>query len=456
MRWPWFLLGSTARYTEQAVTDVRIFGGNAATSQAGRPAAAILAGGLSSRLGEDKIVASLGGVTVLEWQRDRLLPLFPSVFVVTKDPSWLSWAGIPVVADALRVSASAVGVYTAVLAAPGDRVLCLACDMPFVPERLLVALAERSAGYDVLVPRHGDHLEPLCAVYSRTVLPPLEAQLARGANRIDLLYAHVRTAYFDLDDGAFGDPAQLFLNVNTPEELARARIQAGGMREAGLESRVASFIRRVPVPVISFVGKKKSGKTSVLVKVVEELVARGHRIAALKHHPHELEVDIPGTDSHRLKKAGAAVAELCGRRDYCITAQASVVLGLEEHIRRLPEPVDMVVTEGFKSDNAPKIEVSRRARSQELVCDPRELLAIVSDQEHPAEPVPHFRLDDAIAVADFVERWAREVWPRLRAGDSTSWQVEAGPPGVRVSAPRPTIAGAGECRSGSDTPGGAA
>jgi len=87
--------------------------------------------------------------TLLEWIRDRAAPLFPHVFVVAKDPSRFHDLGLPIVNDALPEGGSAVGVYTAVLAAPTERVLCLACDMPFVTPRLLWQLAEQSVGFDV-------------------------------------------------------------------------------------------------------------------------------------------------------------------------------------------------------------------------------------------------------------------------------------------------------------------
>ncbi len=390
-------------------------------------AAAILAGGFSTRLGQDKALASFGGATVLEWQRDRLRPLFDHVFAVSKDPARLSGLGIPAVADALRASASGVGVYTAVLASPRDRVLCLACDMPFVSDDLLRALVDGCRAYDVFVPRHAGRLEPLCAVYSKAVLAPLETQLARGANRIDLLYDEVSTGFLDLDTGVFGDPAEMFLNLNTPEEMDRARRRLAAATdpdcsvpcaEGAVGARVGAFIRRVPLPVMSFVGKKKSGKTTVAKEVVRELVRRGYRVAALKHHSHELEADTPDTDSYRFREAGAVVAGLFGIRDYFHVARASRPLTLEDHVRRIPEPVDLVITEGFKRQDAPKIEVSRRARSTELVCDPAELMAIVSDQSFQGyEGVPMFSLDAPLVVADFLDRWVRDRWPRLHSGE---------------------------------------
>ena len=379
------------------------------------PAAAVLAGGLSARLGHEKALSQFGGTTLLEWQCTRLSKLFQHVFVVARDPARFSWLGVPVVADALRTPSSATGIFTAVLASPTEQVLCLACDMPFVSDALLLFLAANCEEYDAYVPRHGGYLEPLCAVYGRRVIEPLQIQLIRGIRRIDALYEGVRTGFLDVNN-EFGAPSELFLNINTPGDLTRARVRAGAMPGLGVASKVAAFVRRVPLPVISFVGRKKSGKTSVVEEVIGHLTSRGHRVAALKHHTHELNVDAPNTDSYRLRQAGAVVAALCGKREYFYVASSVRELSLEEHVLRLPESVDLVVTEGFKLQDAPKIEVCRKGGSAELVCRPEELLAVVSDEEVPGLSAPCFAPGDTEALALFVECWMREDWPRLHLG----------------------------------------
>jgi molybdopterin-guanine dinucleotide biosynthesis protein B len=77
---------------------------------------------------------------------------------------------------------------------------------------------------------------------------------------------------------------------------------------------------------------------------------------------------------------------------------------LGELVRQIREPVDLVITEGFKRQDAPKIEVSRRARSTELVSTPDELIGITSDQVFPGYQVPQMALDDFKGLADLIER----------------------------------------------------
>ncbi len=366
---------------------------------------ALLAGGLSTRMGEDKAFALLKDGTLLEWMRDRLAPLFPHVFVVTRDPSRFHDLGLPVVNDALPEIGSAVGVYSAVLASPTERVICVACDMPFLTPRLLWALSDKSEGFDVYVPRHGGYLQPLCAVYGKGTLDAYREFIAPGGRRIFDIYPDLNTGYLDMDDGTYGDPDKLFFNVNTPAELEAARKEIEGEDEgwrAALQPRIQAFMNASPLPVVSFIGKKKSGKTTVVLGVIQELRGRGYRVAALKHDTHGFEIDVPGTDSYRFREVGAEVVGIASPDKYVWLNTVEEERPLGELARQIREPVDLIITEGFKKQDAPKIEVSRRARSTELVSTPDELIGIASDQRFPDYPVPQLDLDDFQGLADLI------------------------------------------------------
>jgi molybdopterin-guanine dinucleotide biosynthesis protein MobB len=367
---------------------------------------ALLAGGQSTRMGEDKAFAPFQDGTLLEWMRDRFAAVFSHVFVVARDPSRFHGLGLPVVMDALPEGGSAVGIYTAVLAAPTERVICLACDMPFVTPLFLRTLADRSEGFDVFVPRHGDYMQPLCAAYGKGTLDPYWEFIRSGGRRIFDIYPNMNTGYLDMDDGSHGDPEALFMNANTPAELEAARQRAaaeeGGWR-AALQPRIQAFMDTCPLPVVSFIGKKKSGKTTVVLGVIKELRSRGYRVAVLKHDTHGFEVDVPGTDSYRFREMGAEVVGISSPDKYVWLNTIQKERSLADLVRQIREPVDLVITEGFKKQDAPKIEVSRRARSSELVSAVDELIGITSDQSFPDYPVPQFALGDSRGLADLIE-----------------------------------------------------
>ena len=155
-------------------------------------------------------------------------------------------------------------------------------------------------------------------------------------------------------------------------------------------------------PVISFVGKSGSGKTTFLEKLIAELAARGLSVCAVKHSPHGFSLEEPGKDSERFRKAGSARTILHGKNQVVVFAEVPEDLDLGGLTERFAKSADIVVAEGYKSGPGPKVEVSRAECSTELVCAGSEdLIAVVAD--HPVDvDVPVFKMDDVSALADFL------------------------------------------------------
>lgn len=158
------------------------------------------------------------------------------------------------------------------------------------------------------------------------------------------------------------------------------------------------------LPVVSVVGKSDSGKTTLMEGLIRELVSRGHRVATVKHHVHEVEVDRPGKDSWRHAHAGARVTMISSPTQFVVVRAVERERTLEE-LAEAAGDVDILLTEGFKRAGSVRIEVSRRARSDELVSLPDELFALVTDNAEVAPAgVPVFALDDHAGVAGLIER----------------------------------------------------
>ena len=162
------------------------------------------------------------------------------------------------------------------------------------------------------------------------------------------------------------------------------------------------------VPAISFIGKSDSGKTTFLEKLIAELAGTGLRVATVKNHSHNLEVDVVGKDSWRHAQAGAVVSMVASPSQYAVIHKTkdhpTVEMMIEEATRA---GCDILITEGFKKGSADKIELSRRARSDRPVCSPDELVALVTDNtelaaEYGAASLVTFDLDDVSGVARFV------------------------------------------------------
>lgn len=155
------------------------------------------------------------------------------------------------------------------------------------------------------------------------------------------------------------------------------------------------------VPIISVVGKSGSGKTTFLEKLLPELKRRGYQVAIVKHDIHGFEIDHPGKDTWRHAQAGADAVVISSPRRIAVIQRLEEEMSLDE-IANYVQTADIIITEGYKRGNKPKIEISRRARSTELMCHQEELIAIITDQRFHLN-VPHFDLDDATGVADLIE-----------------------------------------------------
>jgi molybdopterin-guanine dinucleotide biosynthesis protein B len=154
------------------------------------------------------------------------------------------------------------------------------------------------------------------------------------------------------------------------------------------------------------VARSGTGKTTFLEKLIPELKARGLRVGVLKHHAHNTPFDVPGKDTYRLAQAGAEVVVGACAVQVAVFHQEDGAAELEGVIARHFRGLDLILAEGFKQGNYPKIEIHRAAHPQSgtLLCAPGELLAVVTDEPLKGG-VPQFDLEDAAGVAGLFLNW---------------------------------------------------
>ena len=194
--------------------------------------AIILAGGLSTRLGRSKAVIGIGGVPVLLRVVEAAFAVAGDVVVVSRAPLAAQIAdllpkGPPVATDRVRARTPLAGLLAGAEALTAETLAALACDLPFVRAPLLRRLFRKVRGHDAAVPRWPDgRLEPLVAVYRRSaLLRAARSALAAGERSSLEMLARLRDVrYVPVDSLRSCDPdLRSFVNVNTPEDLARAR-----------------------------------------------------------------------------------------------------------------------------------------------------------------------------------------------------------------------------------------
>jgi molybdopterin-guanine dinucleotide biosynthesis protein A len=189
----------------------------------------IQAGGKSMRMGgRPKALMTLGGRRIIERVLDAMAPVVDDVLIVTNTPDLYDFLRLPMVGDAYPDHGSLGGIYTGLAAASGDAAFTLACDMPFVHREVARLVVARAGEGDVVIPRVGGQFETMHAVYAKACLPHIETCLKAGRLRIVGFFESVRVVTIDEAEVArHRAPEVAFMNVNTPEELARARALAG-------------------------------------------------------------------------------------------------------------------------------------------------------------------------------------------------------------------------------------
>lgn len=154
-------------------------------------------------------------------------------------------------------------------------------------------------------------------------------------------------------------------------------------------------------PVVSIVGKTKSGKTTLIEKLIGELKLRGYRVATIKHVPQDITFDEPNKDSWRHIQAGSEVTTISSPKKVVLIKPVKQEPTLDEIVRLFGEDHDIILTEGFKDSDAPKIETHRKEAGPPLRVI-KKAVAIVTDE--PLETkARQFSFEDVKGLADLLE-----------------------------------------------------
>ena len=178
---------------------------------------------------------------------------------------------------------------------------------------------------------------------------------------------------------------------------------------------------RAGTPVIGIAGWKKSGKTTLTVRLVEEFTRRGLRVATVKHAHHDFQIDDAETDSARHRRAGAAQVAVVSRDRWALVTELGAAPEPDfAEVSALLAPADLIIVEGYKSQAIPKIEARRTAsltRTAIAPADPH-VIAIAADHPTDSAGLPLFSLDDITGLADLIA--ARLGLPGAKAANAAS------------------------------------
>jgi len=182
----------------------------------------ILAGGLSTRYGENKAFLQIGGVRLIERIADEMKGIFHQAILVTNQKRDFEYLKLPMVEDLIKGLGPLGGIYTGLSAISGQAGFFVACDMPLLHKGLIRYMVEIIDAYEAVIPSVGKWVEPLHAVYARSCLTKIKALIDDKRYQVRLFYDRLRVRYVREDEiRRFCCPQEAFLNINTPEEFDR-------------------------------------------------------------------------------------------------------------------------------------------------------------------------------------------------------------------------------------------
>lgn len=182
----------------------------------------ILMGGKSRRFGQDKVMAPVGDKPLIEHVIEAIAPLMDDIILV--GPPRPGMRGLKRVDDLIPGCGPMGGIYTALKTTDSTFSFVFAADMPTIHAGLVAYMQSLAAAQDVIVPAWGGGFEPLHAIYNRTVLAVIEPLVLERKLRIDRFFDQV--AVEKVPESvlrSFGDPQELFANINTPQDVGRMK-----------------------------------------------------------------------------------------------------------------------------------------------------------------------------------------------------------------------------------------
>lgn len=361
----------------------------------------ILAGGLARRMGGgDKALLEVAGRPLLGHVIDRLGPQVVEMALnANGDPSRFAGFGLPVIGDTVEGFVGPLGGVLAGMRWAAERghshVVSAAADTPFFPADLVARLSAAKGDQPIAMaatedPERGLSEHPTFALWPVDLADDLEYALTEGQMRKVIVWTSRHGCARATFEGDYP-----FFNVNTPEDLAEAERIAG--------TAPGAIRRHGQHNVYGVVGWKNAGKTTLVERLVAEICGRGFSVSTVKHTHHLVDVDQPGKDSHRHRQAGARQVILSSSSRWAIMTElrGEPEVPLAELLSHL-SPVDLVIVEGYKRDDHPKVEAWRAATGQPLIALDDPTVRAVASNDRPATDKPVIGLDDIPAIADFI------------------------------------------------------
>lgn len=348
--------------------------------------AVVLAGGLARRMnGVEKGLQLFNGKPLISHILARLSPQIENIWLNINrslEQYQQHFPTLPHYQDSLPdFQGPLSGMLTGLEQIDSDYLLFVPCDTPFIPSNLLQKLhtALRINGAQIAYAHDGKRAHPTFALVHHSVKQALADYLASGERRLLWFFQSQKNVVVD-----FSEQKMAFYNFNTLEDL--------------------NNLTEFPVKTLAITGYSGTGKTTLLEKLIPKLTACGVRVGLIKHSHHNVDIDKKGKDSHRLREAGANPTMVVCDERWALMTETKQAVEFSQLITKFdPLAVDLVLVEGFKHEQMPKIQLHRKAIEKPLPELDKWTIATATD--YTLERANVLDINNIEQIATFIKDW---------------------------------------------------
>ncbi|AUI66972.1 MULTISPECIES: molybdenum cofactor guanylyltransferase MobA [Glaesserella] len=352
----------------------------------------ILAGGLARRLnGVQKGLQPLWNKPLISHILERLSPQICKIWLNVNrlhDVYQQQYPDLPQYSDRLEGFQGALsGILSGFEQIESDYLLFVPCDTPFLPDNLVAKLhtALRINDAQIAYAHDGERPHPTVALIHRSVVPALQDYLHSGERRLFHFFQSQKSVAVD-----FSEQKQAFKNFNTPADFALPPLAGGDVRRT-----------EWGIPLLAITGYSGTGKTTLLEKLIPALNQRQIKVGLIKHSHHNVDVDKQGKDSHRLRLAGANPTMVVCDQRWAMMVETSSLAAFERLVKQMEtEQVDLILVEGFKHEQLPKIQLHRQGIEKPL--PELDEFTIATATDYPLARENRLDINDVEQIAEFV------------------------------------------------------
>ena len=339
----------------------------------------IIAGGKSSRLGQDKRFIDVGGVGLLEnILRKASAEDFAEIFLCVEEnlPAIKNLSekfGAKILLDTIKNSGPLAGLANGLSSMKTAWALAISADMPFFDFKVLRPLAKNFSSAQAIIPIVGGKFQPLAAFYNKNLAEFFNAEISLGRRKILSAVKKIPHEFAELHD------EENFFNVNTRADLRLAR------------GRAENINRKTPI--ISVVAPESdTGKTTFIERLVKIFSAQGIKIGVIKSDAHGFNLDIEGKDSFKFQNAGAKSVAVVSNDGYFLIERVE-----NQNFSAVAEKmnVDLIFTESRTKNFFPTISLWRG--KGQVIADEK-VAAIFSSNPQKSDEIYQFDLDDVTSA----------------------------------------------------------